>query len=253
MKQIIFLLGMMLSLNSFAVYRSQGWNWYAIPAVDYSEDAPTQANTATPPESYSAQMERFQAHYKEALNKAVLTQDVEDVAYAARLHKWMIEQSQNYGNAMKQVLLKYPELSNEIKFPTAHLARQVAYQEKKAERKAAIEKLSKTHGLFYFYQGASPYDQTMAPSVQDLADEYGIHLIGFAVDGHPLPDIKHNKPHTKQMQHLGVKALPALMLVNPKTQASMPLAYGFIAQDDVKDRFVDLATNSTKEPLKCAE
>ena len=248
MKQIVFLLGIMLSLNSFGVYRSQGWNWYALPAVDYTENTPTQVNTAAP-ETYSQQMERFQAHYKEALNKAELTQDIEDVAYAARLHKWMIEQSQNYGNAMKQVLLKYPELSNELKFPTSHLARQVAHQEKKATRKAAIEKLAKTHGLFYFYQGGSPYDQAMAESVQDLADEYDITLIGFAVDGQPLSQIKHNKPHTKQMQNLGVKALPALVLVNPNTQQSMPLAYGFIAQDDVKDRFVDLATNYTKAPL----
>ena len=51
------------------------------------------------------------------------------------------------------------------------------------------------------------------------------------------------------MQNLGVKALPALVLVNPNTQQSMPLAYGFIAQDDVKDRFVDLATNYTQAPL----
>ena len=89
----------------------------------------------------------------------------------------------------------------------------------------------------------------MAESVQDLADEYDITLIGFAVDGQPLSQIKHNKPHTKQMQNLGVKALPALVLVNPNTQQSMPLAYGFIAQDDVKDRFVDLAINYTKAPL----
>lgn len=250
MKYLLLAVSLLLSINSFGLYRGQGWSWYSIPAVDYTEDAPTQANTATPPTTYSEKMERFQAHYKEALNKAVLTQDVEDVADAARLHKWMMEQSQNYGTAMKQVLLKYPELSNEIKFPTAQLARQVAYQEKKATRKQAIEQLSKTHGLFYFYQGGSPYDQTMAQSVQDLADEYGIALIGFAVDGQPLPQIKNNKPHSKQMQNLGVKALPALFLVNPKTKQSMPLAYGFIAQDDVKDRFVDLATNYGKETLK---
>ena len=89
----------------------------------------------------------------------------------------------------------------------------------------------------------------MAQSVQDLADEYHIKLIGFATDNTPLPQIKNNQVHHGQMNTLGVKALPALFLVNPKTKQAMPLAYGFIAQDNVKDHFVDLATNYGEDPL----
>ena len=250
MRILLFILLFLLSLPAFTAYRSQGWNWYSRPPVDYSDEV-AQDNT-TPhnaPESYADKIEALQAHHKEALSRAIITQSVEDVAYAMRLHQWMMEQANGYGRSFKQALLKYPELSHELKFPTAQVARQVAWQEKKAQRNKAIAKFSEDYGLFYFYRGKNRYDQAMAQSVQDLADAHQIKLIGFTTDNVPLPQINHNQVHHGQMNTLGVKALPALFLVNPKTKQAMPLAYGFIAQDNVKDHFVDLATNYGEEPL----
>ncbi len=129
------------------------------------------------------------------------------------------------------------------------MARQVAYQEEKKEQSRAIETLSKQYGLFYFYRGGNAYDQAMAESVQDLANQYNISLIGFPVDGQALAVIKNNHTHTNQMQSLGVKALPALFLVDPIHKKSHPLAYGFIAQDDVKKHYVDIATNFGREEI----
>ena len=250
---IFFGMGMFNATVSVAAYRAQGWSWYNSAAVDYSDDdeSATKQVTVTQkvPMSYSQQLADFQAYYKESYDKAVITQNVEDVAYAAHLNKWMIEQSKSYGAALKEALLKYPELSHELKFPTAQVARQVAYQEEKKEQGRAIKELSEKYGLFYFYRGADPYDQAMASSVQDLADQYGISLIGFPVDGQALKAIKNNHTYTNQMQTMGVKALPALFLVDPVHRKSKALAYGFIAQDDVKAHYVDIATDFGREKI----
>ena len=250
MRILLYMLLALLSAPTFAAYRSQGWNWYSSPPVDYSDEADQDDTTNNnAPQSYADKIEALQAHHKESLSRAIMTQSVEDVAYAMRLNQWMMEQANGYGRAFKQALLKYPELSHELKFPTAQVARQVAWQEKKDKRNKAIARFSEDYGLFYFYRGKNRYDQAMAQSVQDLADEYQIKLIGFAIDNQPLPEIKNNQVHRGQMKTLGVQASPALFLVNPKTKQAMPLAYGFIAQDDVKDHFVDLATNYGEEPL----
>jgi conjugal transfer pilus assembly protein TraF len=246
---------LLFSTSSHAAYRAQGWSWYNSAVVDYTDDDEQlkQVKEVTvaqqSPMSYSQQLAGFQAYYKEVYDKALITQNVEDVAYAAQLNKWMMEQSKGYGRAYKEALLKYPELSHELKFPTAQVARQVAYQEQKKEETRAIEALSEKYGLFYFYRGGNAYDQAMAASVQDLADQYHIALIGFPVDGKALKAIKNNHVYTNQMQTMGVKALPALFLVDPVNKKSKALAYGFIAQDDVKQHYVDIATDFGREKI----
>ena len=257
----VSLLSVFFSATSNAAYRAQGWSWYNSAVVDYTDDEeqpkqPKQPKDVTviqkaksAPMSYSQQLADFQAYYKEVYDKALITQNVEDVAYAAQLNKWMMEQSKGYGRAYKEALLKYPELSHELKFPTAQVARQVAYQEQKKEETRAIKALSEKYGLFYFYRGGNAYDQAMAASVQDLADQYHIALIGFPVDGKALKAIKNNHTYTNQMQTMGVKALPALFLVDPVHKKSQALAYGFIAQDDVKQHYVDIATDFGREKI----
>ncbi len=245
-------LGLFFSAVSHAAYRAQGWSWYNSAPIDYSDEDETPKQVTVieeVPLSYSQQLADFQAYHKEVYDKALITQNVDDVAHAAQLNQWVMEQSKGYGRALKEALLKYPELSHELKFPTAQVARQVAYQEEKQEQHRAIEALSQQYGLFYFYRGGNAYDQAMAASVQDLANQYNIALIGFPVDGHALKAIKNNHTYTNQMQTLGVKALPALFLVDPVNKKSKALAYGFIAQDDVKAHYVDIATDFGREKI----
>jgi conjugal transfer pilus assembly protein TraF len=245
---------LLLSVQSAqAAYKAQGWNWYNTPYIDYSDDdedeKPIQPVIQPVPISYSQQMLDFKKYYKEMQDKAVITQNVEDVAYAAQLRSWMMEQSKSYGRSMEKALMKYPSLSHELKFPTAQVARQVSYHEQQQKINEAIKLISQHFGLFYFYKGNNLYDQAMAPSVQELADMYGLVLIGFPVDGVALKSIKNNHVYSNQMQALGVKALPALFLVNPKTKQSIPLTYGFVAQDTVKDHFLKVVTDFGKNPL----
>ena len=124
---------LLLSVQSVQVaYKAQGWNWYNTPYIDYSDDEdekPIQPIIQPVPISYSQQMLDFKNYYKEVQDKAVITQNVEDVAYAAQLRSWMMEQSKSYGRSMEKALMKYPSLSHELKFPTAQVARQVSYHE----------------------------------------------------------------------------------------------------------------------------
>ncbi|MCF6768397.1 type-F conjugative transfer system pilin assembly protein TraF [Thiotrichales bacterium 19S11-10] len=252
MKFILIFLSICLSSNLFAAYQSHGWHWYSSDYIDYSDDEKSiviKPQVEEKPISYSQQLEEFRRYYKEVQDKAVITKDVNDVAYAAKLRAWMMKNSIEYGQSFKEALLKYPELSANISNPTAQVARQVAFSEKTKSQDRAIRKLSKEFGLFFFYRGNNPYAQAMAKSVQEFADLYDIELIGFPVDGYVLSDIKNNKPYTNQMQALGVKALPALFLANPKERKSMPLAYGFVAQDTIKEHFLDLATHFGKEGI----
>ncbi|MCF6765768.1 conjugal transfer protein TraF [Thiotrichales bacterium 19S3-7] len=249
MRGLLFFVLLSISSISFAAYGSKGWHWYDIN-VDYSDDAPkVTQQVIEKPISYSQQLEAFHQYYNEVQAKATITNNVKDVAYAALLRKWIVENSIKNGQAMKEALLEYPQLSASVKNPTTDLARQLVFHQNQEKEDRAIRELSKSYGLFFFYKGKDIYANAMAKSVQEFADEYGIALIGYPVDGYAISDIKNNKAYHNEMTVLGVKALPALFLVNPRKRQALPLTYGFVAEDTIKQHYVDIATNFGKREI----
>ena len=95
-------------------------------------------------------------------------------------------------------------------------------------------------GLFFVYNGNESIDKALAPSVQQFADQHGIELLGVTLDGTTLDSIHHTR---QNQQHLDVPFSPALVLVNPKTSDMKPLAYGFISQENLLGRFLNVATD----------
>lgn len=257
-----------------ASYNATGWQWYS--KANEEEDEIVEQNlqqTQTIPssnaakllekqqkeESYSAQLKAFQAHYEEMQAKAVMTRKVEDVAYVMYLRMFMMEQSKDYGRAFQQALLQYPNLSHELKFPIQDRARQLSREREKQRQTQAIQQYAQTHGLFFFYKGQDVYSQLLASSIQSFADQYGITLMGIAVDGVMVNDIKDNAPNgddaqqqevAKKLTHWGVKAVPALFLYDNQTKQVRPFAYGFIAQDQMAERFLQFATDYAQKPLQ---
>ena len=73
-----------------------------------------------------------------------------------------------------------------------------------------------------------------------IADQYGIELLGITLDGKTLATIRDNKRNDGK---LNIQTSPALLLVNPKTNSIKPLAYGFISQEELLGRFLNVATD----------
>lgn len=262
-----------------ASYNATGWQWYSKADEENEqedelfEDNSQQTQTVQSleqslkkpktPKSYRQQLKAFQAHYEEAQAKAVLTRKVEDVAYAMYLRMFMMEQSKDYGRAFEKALLKYPHLSYELNFPTQDSARQLSRDQHTKRQQQAIAQYAQSHGLFYFYKGEDVHSKPLATSIQQFADQYGITLIGVAIDGVVINEIKehafnlslsnegdHRLRIMNKIKQWGVKAVPALFLYDNQTKVMQPFAYGFIAQDQMAERFLQFATNYDQKPLQ---
>jgi conjugal transfer pilus assembly protein TraF len=272
--------GLMTSQIAIAAsYNATGWQWYSKADEENEqedelfEDNPQQTQTVQSleqslkkpkkPKSYRQQLKAFQAHYEEAQAKAVLTRKVEDVAYAMYLRMFMMEQSKDYGRAFEKALLKYPHLSYELNFPTQDFARQISRDQHTKRQQQAIAQYAQSHGLFYFYKGEDVHSKPLATSIQHFADQYGITLIGVAIDGVVINEIKehalnlslsndgdHRLRIMNKIKQWGVKAVPALFLYDNQTKVMQPFAYGFIAQDQMAERFLQFATNYDQKPLQ---
>jgi len=225
-----------------------GWLWYNKPTKTHLKRQPKepvlrQVDTM----SATAQMRRIRKATKEALDAAILYPTEEHTIEYLRLQKFLTDHASDFTNTWQKTLIDHPELDYEVSHPMQSVGRQVVLSEKSEKEKLAIHQLAKHFGLFFFYRGDNKLDQALAPSIESFAKTNGIALIPVVVDKHPLSSLPHTRIDRGQSKRLGVSYFPALILVNPKTGEHKALSYGFIAQDQLSERFLQVSTNFKRD------
>lgn len=226
---------------------AQGWRWYNEPTAPKKQtpkkaEAPSVTLTRTQTLTPTEQMDWFHSYYQDTLNDAAInSQDSQKVEKAMLLNQYVSNKSSEFGMTFKKVLLDNPELSYTKDRPTEQAARSTYLSLERNKKMRAVRTLADAGwGLFFVYKGSEEIDIALAPSVQQFATQHGIELLGVTLDGVALPAIVQNRQND---QHINVPFSPALVLVNPGTGEMKPLAYGFISQDDLLGRFLNVATD----------
>uniref|UniRef100_UPI0016547196 conjugal transfer protein TraF n=2 Tax=Erwiniaceae TaxID=1903409 RepID=UPI0016547196 len=138
--------------------------------------------------------------------------------------------------------LDHPDLDYNLDHPHYNSTAPLQQARDQQEQTQAISQLSGQYGLFYFYRGSDPIDAQMAGVVADFARLRHISLIPVSVDGTVSPQVPDSRPDAGQSARMGISHYPALFLVDPKSKSFRPLAYGFMTQDDLAKRFLNVAT-----------
>ena len=234
---------------------AQGWRWYNEPKpVEIAPPPPkpqqptvtvTQSQSPSKPLNATQQMQWFHRYMNEVKTQAVLNPTLDNVLAFMRISHFIDGKTTDFGMMWKQALLADPQLSYTVKHPTQSLAKKTQNAQLNARREAAVHALAEQgYGLFFVYKGKDPLNQQLAASVQSFAHQYGINLLGITLDNTPIKAIEHNKDNRGKIK---VDAQPALLLVNPTTGSIKPLAYGFISQEELLGRFLNVATQFTPD------
>lgn len=245
---LVALLLPMLFTPTVMASDAPGWRWYNEPTPVKTQPkpqvapAPTVTITRTQTLSPTEQMQSFKRYYDDTLNDAVINpNDAAKVEKSMLLNQFVSEQSSQYGMTFKKVLLDNPSLSYTKDRPTEQAARSSYLALERNKKIRAVRSLAEAGwGLFFVYKGNAEIDKALAPSVQQFASDHGIELLGVTLDGQTLPTINKTRENN---QHINVPFSPALVLVNPGTGEMKPLAYGFISQEDLLGRFLNVATD----------
>ncbi|MDG6337444.1 conjugal transfer protein TraF [Glaesserella parasuis] len=86
-------------------------------------------------------------------------------------------------------------------------------------------------------------DNKLAEVVKDFSKQYSLSIVPISIDGRVNPEFPNSKKDSGQAMAMGIKYFPAIFLVNPKKQEYKPLSYGFITQDDLARRVLNVVTN----------
>lgn len=218
-----------------------GWHWYNEPRQqDEAPEDETVPLSELPP---SVQMALLHKLTKDRLNRAILSPSTEHAAEYLRLQSLLVNLSGQFTQSAKKALLMHPELDYNLEHSRYNSTASLQLNEAHRAQAEAIRQLSQRYGLFLFYRGSNAIDSQMATAVGQFAQQHGLSLIPVSMDGARSEALPQTRPDTGQAARMGVTQFPALMLVEPGGGQYQPLAYGFMTQDDLARRFLDVATD----------
>ncbi|WP_436877863.1 type-F conjugative transfer system pilin assembly protein TraF [Siccibacter turicensis] len=226
-----------------------GWSWYnepkKPPAPPVQKKKPAPAQPAIPDFSQMTAVEQakvLKQYTAEALNRAILYPTAENTATFLKWQKFWTDRGSAFSQSFAVAQLRNPELDYNLEFPHYNSTAPLVQSRDQQQREKAISKLSQQYGLFYFYRGSDPIDAQMAGVVADFAKTNRISLIPVSVDGQVAQALPESRPDSGQLKSMGVSHFPALFLVDPRSKSFKPLAYGFMTQDDLAKRFLNVST-----------
>lgn len=223
-----------------------GWHWYNEPKKKNDPPAPKPQPAPQVPDfsrlSPSEQADVLKGYTKEALNNAILHPSAENTATFLRWQKFWTDRASMFSQSFAVAQLDHPDLDYNLEHPHYNSTAPLQQARDQAEQTQAISELAGQYGLFYFYRGGDPIDAQMAGVVADFARLRHVSLIPVSVDGTVSPQVPDSRQDAGQSARMGITHFPALFLVDPKSKSFRPLAYGFMTQDDLAKRFLNVAT-----------
>jgi len=228
----------------FFDHKAEGWHWYEDSKKKKDkEEGPQKVASQPDLQDPKALLEDFKLEVSRVKAKALMDPTYENIKAYMVIQKEMMGKASRFAARWKEVLYTTPELDYTVKHPTSQAARHIYLDLEKQQMDRAIQGLSKTHGLFFFYSGSCTYCHKFAPIVKAFAQKYGWEVLPISIDGAALPEFPNFKPDNGTAQALGVQVLPSLLAVEPTAGQVIPLSYGFSTHDQIEDRIRVLLIN----------
>ena len=260
--KIIGLLLIFLPATAFALSPDQwfgrhaeGWFWYIDPSVEEESEESIKEVQPTPPLitavpfNPKAELEAFQEVLENAQALAIMRPTRDNVLAYLHLQKETMDRSQAFSETWQRVVWTTPELDHTLVRPTSPKAVQAYYDTRNENRKEKLQQLAKTHGLFYFFRKSCPYCEQFSPILSSFAKRHGFFVTAITLDGGSSPSFPHPRLDNGTAQGLGVKTVPALYLVEPRSRSIQPVAFGLLGPTELEERMISLMKTDTGEIL----
>src|SRR3990167_1399042 len=180
-----------------------------------------------------AQMNRIHYLLNYYKDRALLNPTVENIKNYLVMQNMIMQQSTLFSQNWQKTMLLYPEFNYGISHPTDSAISELSQSNLHDNEIKVVKSMTQHMGLLFFYNGNNPLSSEMMKTVSTFSHQYGFSSIAVSVDGKVIQSDMPFKINHGQAESLGIKALPALVLVDPKTHWHNVISYGYASSDDL--------------------
>ena len=228
--------------EQFYEKHAEGWHWYNTEELKEQEKT-EKKKAAINSQDPTKKMDALRSTVKRALHKAILNPTESNIKNYIFLQNKISNQATLFANVWQKILLENPSLNYSLVHPTNSLAKQVDLDLQRKKEDAAIAKLAKESGLFFFYRSSCLYCRKFAPIIKRFASHHKISVIPITLDGIVLPEFPESKTDKGQAAKFNVTVEPSLFAVNPYNKKAYPVSHGLVSEEFLRKRILDIAQN----------
>lgn len=243
---IVTLLGLQI-LTSYASERPVGFLWYNLPVNAKVQKESRPQGKPFNQLSFSERDAVLHFYTMEALHKARQTKKVEDMRAFLSLQDYWLAESSRFKALFQKTLLAYPQYDYTVTHPVSQAGVRLTEERRERLHLKRLKHLADTQGFLFFYRGQSAYDLKQIPILLDFCKTHQFSLIPVSVDGVKAASLPNTRLDSGQANQLGVRYFPALLLANPRSGKTKPVAYGLFTQDMLLTRLNQVVTHFNGE------
>jgi conjugal transfer pilus assembly protein TraF len=238
MREIVLIMILSSSLHASGWHsrRTEGWVWHEEKLVE--EDIPIECKDQVPSRTNAEKAANIQRELEELKATAVLYPTQENVANFVRFQNQQIDRSAKFASVWQEVILETPDLDYTQQMPVSQYGKKVYNASIESEKRSLIQELSKKYGLFFFYQSSCKYSVAFARVVKEFSKRHNWDVLAISLDGGELDEFPDFKIDNGSADAFGVKAVPALFVVDPDEGSSSVISYGAVALDKIEDNIL---------------
>lgn len=219
--------------------KERGWFWKEEPQPEKVEPPvkPQPPAEASPKVKTATElMAEHKAMLEEAKNRAILSPTAANVADYLRLQEQTMAQAMLFTDMWQRVRWSDPTLDYAFTHPTATAGVRADRDMTRAQEKNAVKAVAQSNGILFFFKANCPFCEEQGRILRALMAEHGITVLAISLDGARNSHFPNAKPDNGIAAKLDVKDAPAMFVVNPETQETLPLGYGVVALDEIESR-----------------
>lgn len=227
-----------------------GWHWYNEQPIEKTQKKKNKKELDQLYQKFQAlpareQLKILQRATDELKDKAILTGNVNDIANYKRAQDFWVSKATMFTVGWEHMLLEHPELNYSLQHPHENALAPVMQQQTLETENAAILDIAKQNGMMLFYRGDDKADLMFVKVCSDFSRDHHIALLlvsentSSSISGFQSRfDVNHLRANA-----LGITYFPSLLLVNPKTGSHQIISYGFMSENEMAKRFLEIEDN----------
>jgi conjugal transfer pilus assembly protein TraF len=206
---------------------------------DKPKAKPASPASGPPPQiSADAQLKEIGKQLDELKAQAILEPTEANVLAYIRFQREQLDRSSTFADVWQRALWQNPEDDYTLQRPVSTIGKRAWIDNRKADRNAAMARLSQRYGVYYFYAQSCSACDIQAPILKSVSDSNHLSVVAVSMDGGPNRVFPNYVVDSGQRARMGLpgNATPALVLFDTLTKRPIPIGTGLMAADEIMDR-----------------
>lgn len=205
--------------------------------------------TKTEREKALAEFKAIKKELQERLEVAYINPTEENLKAYISYQNMVTKKAAIFTDTWKRTQWKNPDLDYSIKHPISKIGKATSQTlRNKSKEMNYVELKRKGYGIFFFYRSDCPYCHQMATPIKIFKNKTKLDVLPISIDGVLLNDkFPGSVVDNGQAEELNVQISPSVFLVNTRTKDIIPISYGWVSVNEMKDRIYTLTKTNPGE------